>query len=320
MIHAAIRSYALALLLPLLLLAPSWLAAQGETAGQPEQKQLRVCSDPNNLPFSNRREQGFENKIAELIAKEWGGMEVTYTWWPQRRGFVRETLRAKKCDVIIGVPQGYDPVASTEPYYASTYVFVYPADKGWDIKSLDDEILKKLRIGVNLIGDDYMNPPPVMAMADRGLFAAKGYSIYGDYSQESPPREIMDALGKGEVDVAIVWGPLAGYFAKQQPIRLKIVHLPPSDRKEFPFQFNMSMGIRRGDKELQKRLEQTLKEKRAEIHAILEEYGVPLVPLVKAPLMGEDDEEQGKERQEAAAPAQPGSGADADNDAPRRED
>ncbi len=239
---------------------------------------FRVCADANNMPFSNRREEGFENRIAELIARDWG-LEVSYTWWPQRRGFVRETLRARKCDVVIGVPEGYDPLDTTEPYYRSTYVFVYPADKDWDIKSLDDPVLKKLRIGVNLIGDDYMNPPPVMVMASKGLTAAKGYSIYGDYAQDSPPREIIDGLGKGEIDVAIVWGPLAGYFAQRQPMPMKIVPLPPSPDPDMPFEYNISMGVRRSDKEFKVKLEETLRRKQAEIHAILEEYGVPLVPI-----------------------------------------
>lgn len=261
------------------LLVGSMLAA-GQARGQGG-GELRVCADPNNLPFSNQRLEGFENKIAALIAKEWG-QTVGYTWWPQRRGFVRETLRARKCDVVIGVPKGYDPVATTTPYYRSTYVFVYPADKGWNIKSLDDPILKKLRIGVNLIGEDYTNPPPVMAMSERGLIGPKGYSVYGDYSQESPPREIIDAVGKGEIDVAIVWGPLAGYFAKQQPIPLKIVPLPPSEKADLPFEYEISMGVRRADKELKARLEETLKAKRSEIAAILDEYGVPLVSTAAA--------------------------------------
>jgi mxaJ protein len=251
-------------------------AAVGQQTGLPT-GELRVCADPNNLPFSNQRLEGFENKIAELIAKDWG-LKVSYTWWPQRRGFVRETLRARKCDVIIGVPKGYDPVATTEPYYRSTYVFVYPSDKGWNIKSLDDPTLKKLRIGVNIIGEDYANPPPVMAMAERGLLGPKGYSVYGDYAKDSPPREIIDALGRGEIDVAIVWGPLA-YFVTKQPVPLKVVPLPPSEKADLPFEYDISMGVRRADKDLKARLEETLQKRRAEINAILREYNIPLVEL-----------------------------------------
>jgi quinoprotein dehydrogenase-associated probable ABC transporter substrate-binding protein len=239
-------------------------------------KAFRVCADPNNLPFSNQREQGFENRIAKLIADDWG-LPLAYTWWPQRRGFIRETLRAKRCDFVMGVPSGYDPVATTEPYYRSTYVFAYPKDKGWNIRSLDDEVLKKLRIGVHLIGDDYQNPPPVMAMASRGLVAPKGYSIYGDYSKDSPPRDLLDALGRGEIDVAIAWGPVAAYFAKEQPMPIAIVPLPPSDQADLPFAYDIAMGVRRADRALREKLEETLRRKRPEIQAILEEYAVPLV-------------------------------------------
>ena len=281
------------LALGVLLAAPALAAAQDETtygtAGA--EGTLRVCADPNNLPFSNRKGEGFENKIAELIAKSWG-QDVSYTWWPQRRGFVRETLRAKKCDVVIGVPENYDPVLGTIPYYRSTYVFVYPSDKGWDIRSLNDPQLKKLRIGVNVIGEDYANPPPVMAMAARGLLAPKGYSVYGDYSQESPARDIIDAIGRGEIDVAIVWGPVAGYFAKQQRVPLKIVPLPPSEQADLPFEYDITMGVRRSDKETKAKLDETIRAKQAEIRAILQEYGVPLVDKPSGPDLppAEDDD------------------------------
>lgn len=277
----AARALALAILV---------LAGAGAVAAA-QQGQFRVCADPNNMPFSNERQEGFENKIADLIAKDWG-LPVSYTWWPQRRGFVRETLRARKCDVVIGVPVGYDPVATTAPYYRSTYVFAYPADKGWKITSLDDPILKKLRIGVNLIGEDYTNPPPVMAMASRGLIAPKGYSIYGDYSKDSPTREIIDALGNGVIDVAIVWGPLAGYFAAKQPIPITIVPLPPSEQADLPFQYDIAMGVRRADKELQARLEETIERRQSDIDAILKHFGVPLMPMTPgrpAPPQDDDD-------------------------------
>ncbi|HEY7461801.1 MAG TPA: substrate-binding domain-containing protein [Gemmatimonadota bacterium] len=237
---------------------------------------LRVCSDPNNMPFSNRDQQGFENKIAELIAKDWG-LPVAYNWFPQRRGFVRATLNSRRCDLVIGVPAGYDPLATTSPYYRSAYVFVYPADKGWNITSLDDPILKKLRIGMNVIGDDYSNPPPAQALAERGIVGLKGYSVYGDYSKESPPHEIVDAVGRGDIDLAIVWGPLAGYYAKRQPIPLKVVPLPPSGREDLPFDYDIAMGVRRKDAEFKAKVEDTLRRHAADIQAILEEFSVPVV-------------------------------------------
>jgi quinoprotein dehydrogenase-associated probable ABC transporter substrate-binding protein len=281
-------------LLPILALglASAAAAAQGDSAAAKgpmirdsdilpvttglDSTRLRVCSDPNNMPFSNRDQQGFENKIAELIAKDWG-LPLAYNWFPQRRGFVRATLNARRCDLVVGVPTGYDPLATTAPYYRSTYVFVYPADKGWNITSLDDPVLKKLRIGVNTIGDDYSNPPPVQALADRGILGLKGYSVYGDYSQESPPHEIIDAVGRGEIDVAIVWGPLAGYYAKHQPVRLKVTPLPPSGREDLPFEFDVSMGVRRSDKEFKAKVEDTIRRRQADIRKILEEYAVPVV-------------------------------------------
>src|SRR4029453_13217311 len=129
-----------------------------------DKKQFRVCADPENLPFSNEKQEGFENKIAELLAKEFGA-SLTYVWWGQRRGFIRKTMNATlkeaRCDVVIGVPLGYDLVETTKPYYRSTYVFVYPKGNQMKIKSLDDPILKRIRIGVHLLGDDYTSPPPV---------------------------------------------------------------------------------------------------------------------------------------------------------------
>jgi mxaJ protein len=238
--------------------------------------QLRVCSDPNNMPFSNRDGQGFENKIAELIADDWG-LPLAYNWFPQRRGFVRASLNSRRCDLVIGVPTGYDPLATTRPYYRSTYVFVYPPDKGVNVTTLDDPALKKLKIGVNLIGDDYTNPPPVQALADRGIIGLKGYSVYGDYSKDSPPHEIVDAVAKGDIDIAIVWGPLAGYYAKHEPVPLKVVPLPPSGREDLPFAFDVSMGVRHKDKEFLAKVQDTLNRREADIRKILEEYGVPLL-------------------------------------------
>jgi mxaJ protein len=248
------------------------------TALGEEQKQFRVCADPENFPFSNRQLEGFENKIADLIAKELGA-SPTYIWWGQRRGFIRNTMKATlkeaRCDVVIGVPKGYDLVRCTKPYYRSTYVFVYPQSKGFQIKSLDDPILRRLRIGVHLLGDDYENPPPVHELAKRGLVDnVVGYDTF--YSRENPPSRIIDAVASGEIDVAIVWGPAAGYFAKQQHVPLELVPVP-SGKGDLPFAFDISMGVRQGDEELKTQLEKVLDRKQAEIRKILEDYGVPLM-------------------------------------------
>lgn len=243
---------------------------------------LRVCADPNNLPFSNERREGFENKLAELLAQDLGE-RVEYTWWAQRRGFFRNTLRAGACDVVMGVPSGFEMALTTKPYYRSTYVFLSRKDRHLDVKSFDDPVLNKLRIGVQIIGDDQSNAPPAHALARRNIVAnVKGYTLYGDYSQHDPPARIVDAVAKGDIDLAIVWGPLAGYFAKQSRVPLEVVPVSPQiDQPFLPFVFDISMGVRRGDQELRDRVEQILEKRRPEIDRILEDYRVPRVDREK---------------------------------------
>jgi quinoprotein dehydrogenase-associated probable ABC transporter substrate-binding protein len=239
-------------------------------------RQLRVCADPNNLPFSNERREGFENKIADLLAHEMNA-SVAYTWWAQRRGFVRNTLKDCKCDLVIGVPSSFELALTTAPYYRSTYVFVYRKDRGLGVRSFDDPILRKVKVGVQMIGDDYANTPPAHALAKRRIIEnVKGYMVYGDYSQENPPARIIDALVAGEIDVAIVWGPLAGYFAKRAGVPLDIIPVSPQiDRPFLPFVYDISMGIRRGEDSFKEELESIIERKRPEIESILDEYGVP---------------------------------------------
>ena len=239
---------------------------------------LRVCADPNNLPFSNDRGQGFENKIAELVARDLG-KKVEYTWWAQRRGFVRNTLKAGSCDVIVGVPTGLGMVLPTSPYYRSTYVFVTRRDRRINVRSFDDPILRRVRIGVQLIGDDGTNSPPAHALSNRGIiYNVKGYAVYGDYSQESPPSRIIDAVARGDVDVAIAWGPMAGYWAKRSPIPLKLVPVQPQiDLPFLPFVFDIGMGVRHGDTTFRASLQSVLTHRHTAIRRILDEYGVPLI-------------------------------------------
>lgn len=239
---------------------------------------LRVCSDPNNLPFSNERGQGFENEIAELVAREMGA-SLEYTWWAQRRGFIRNTLRAGECDVVMGIPSSFELALATQPYYRSSYVFVYRKDRRLDVRSFDDAALRRLRVGVQMIGDDGTNSPPAHALARRGAIAnVRGYSVYGDYTEANPPARIVDAVAAGEIDVAVVWGPLAGYFARREPVRLEIVPVSPQvDLPFLPFVFDISMGVRREDTALRDELDAILERQRPEIDAILERYGVPRV-------------------------------------------
>jgi mxaJ protein len=237
---------------------------------------LRVCSDPNNLPFSNQRQEGFENRIASLIARDLHA-DVRYTWWAQRRGFIRNTLKAHACDVIMGLPSAIDMAATTRPYYRSTYVFVSRKDRNLHVGSFDDAILKKLKIGVQIIGDDGADSPPAHALAARGITDnVRGYTVYGDYSKPNPPARIVDAVVNGEVDLAVVWGPLAGYFAKQQRVPLELVPVSPEiDLPFLPFVFDIALGVRREDAGLRQQLDTILERRKPEIDRILASYGVP---------------------------------------------
>jgi mxaJ protein len=240
--------------------------------------ELRVCADPNNLPFSNSKGEGFENRIAELVARDMGA-KVKYTWWAQRRGFIRNTLNASECDVVIGVPASFDLTAVTAPYYRSSYVFVSRADRHLDVRSFDDPVLHRLRIGVQLVGDDGANTPPVHALGARGIRGnLKGYLVYGDYRKANPPSAIIDAVAKGDIDLAIVWGPLAGYFANRQATPLDIVPVSPQiDLPFLPEVFDISMGVRRQDKALRDRLDGIIDREKKPIQAILDSYHVPRI-------------------------------------------
>ncbi|HYO16245.1 MAG TPA: substrate-binding domain-containing protein [Thermoanaerobaculia bacterium] len=258
----------------ILLLAGLALLAGKGVAGPV--RELRVCADPNNLPFSNQRGEGFENALAEILAREMGAT-VRYTWWAQRRGFIRNTLRAGTCDIVLGVPSSFELALPTRPYYRSTYVFVYRKDRGISVRSFDDPALRTLRVGVQIIGDDYANTPPAHALASRGIVEnVTGYTVYGDYARPNPPARIVEAVARGEVDVAVVWGPLAGYFAPRQGVPLESVPVSPQiDLPFLPQVFDISLGVRRGNDELKTELDGILERRRPEIDALLDRYGVP---------------------------------------------
>lgn len=238
---------------------------------------LRVCADPNNLPFSDARGRGFENKLAELVARELGA-RVAYTWWAQRRGFARNTLRAGACDVIPGVPSGYEIALVTRPYYRSTYVFVArPGTPGARVRSFDDPALRRLRVGVTIIGDDFASSPPAHALNARGAVRnVVGFSVYGDYREPAPPARVVDAVASGAVDLAVAWGPMAGYFAVREPRRLVLTPVSPQiDRPFLPFVFDIAMGVRRGDHALRDTLDAVLTRRRPSIDSLLAAYRVP---------------------------------------------
>ena len=239
---------------------------------------LTVCADPNNLPFSNRAGQGFENRIADLVAHDLG-RSVRYVWWAQRRGYVRNTLGERKCDIWPGVASGVEMVATTRPYYRSSYMFVSRADHHLNGLTLDDPRLKKLRIGVQMVGNDAMNTPPAHALAARGMIQnVRGFMLYGDYRTPNPPAAIVRAVADGQVDLALVWGPLAGYFAQRSPTPLTLERVTPwLDGAQWPMVYDVSMGVRKDDPQLLGRVDKILLARRGDIHAILTVYGVPLV-------------------------------------------
>jgi mxaJ protein len=253
-------------------------------------KVLRVCQDPNNLPFSNVRGEGIENKLAELFAKKLG-WKLEYFSFPQRMGFIRNTIKFKlpgtnyRCDIIMGVPTGFDQVATTKPYYRSTYALVFPKGKGLDsVKSkqdflqLDSKILKKLKIGL------YDRSPASQWLSRRGLLdQAVPYRMMNADPNQYPGEIIEKDLSAGKIDVAVVWGPLGGYFAKKikQP-ELNIV--PLTSEPGVNFQYEMAIGVRFGEKEWKTQVDKFLDESKLEINAILREFNVPLLDETGQPI------------------------------------
>lgn len=239
---------------------------------------LRVCSEPNNLPFSNRAGQGFENRIANLVARDLGDT-VEYTWALQNDRFIKHTLDAHKCDVMMGVSAGMDDVLTTRPYYASTYVFVSRKRDHLAVASLADPKLKTLKIGVHLIGDD--PTPPTMALGQEGIVNnVLGYMIYGDFAKPNPPARLIEAVEKKDVDIAAVWGPLGGYFAKDSPVVLQVTPITGTQRfAPLRFQFAIAMGVRRNDIATRDKLNAVIMREQYAIRNILRSYGVPLVAL-----------------------------------------
>ena len=256
--------------------------AQDQPAG--DERVLRVCQDPNNLPFSNRAGEGFENKIAELLARELG-WTLEYTWFPQRMGFIRNTLRGRdpgsnrfKCDLVIGVPVGFELASTTKPYYRSTYALVYVKGKGLDgvtapegLLGLEPAKLKSLKLGV--IGQ---TPPADWLLRHRLFDQVVPYQLQSGDPERYPGEIVEKDLVAGKIDVAFVWGPIAGYFAKNAAsAKLAVVPFEPSP--EIHFDFRIAMGVRFGEREWKDRIERLVEANRGRIQAILAVYGVPLL-------------------------------------------
>jgi quinoprotein dehydrogenase-associated probable ABC transporter substrate-binding protein len=244
-------------------------AALAARAVEPE-RMLRVCSDPNNLPFSNQNGQGFENKIAEVLAHDLDA-KLDYQWWAQRKNFIDRTLKAGRCDVVMGLPSSFPNVLATRPYYRSSYVLVYRKD-GLRLSGLRDPALANLRIGIHVV--DANLAPPAQVLARRGIIEnVKGYSLFGPYGEPNPPAKIIDAVRKNEIDVAIVWGPLGGYFGRGLTV------VPVADDKtnpSVPLSYDISIAVRPSDAKLKARLQSAMDHRRTEIRRILASYGVPL--------------------------------------------
>ena len=238
-------------------------------AAQGAERKLRVCADPDNLPYSNASGEGFENRIAELLAGELDA-RLEYAWLPQRRGFVRKAIGEGACDVFIGVPAGFERVLTTRPYYRSTYVFLYRAGDPAP-RSFDDPRIKAVHVGVQLIGNDLAATPPGHALASAGATAnVTGFTVYGD----KPAVERMaNEIAAHRLDLGVAWGPQAAYFARREspPLAIRVAHAPG----EYPFEFSIAMGVRRGDRALRDALEGAIGRRRSDIDAILAEYAVP---------------------------------------------
>lgn len=257
-----------ALLLSILAAAPKEVAAQ--TAETVDHSALRVCADPNLLPLSNDKGEGFENKIAELLAAELG-VPVRYTWYPNTVGFVRNTLQARKCDLVMGTVAGDETMQNTNPYYRTAYALIYRRDAGLSLTSFDDPALQSLEIGI------IAGTPPATLLAQKGLLGhIHSYQLLVDTRFQQPSRDMVDDVAAGKVDVGILWGPFAGYFAKQQPVPLVVVALD-SAGNPLRLDFRITMGVRPNEPEWKRTINSLIRKKQAEITQILLDYGVPLL-------------------------------------------
>lgn len=268
------RAAGLPLLILLVLLSAAAALGQSRQDGSMElvdPNTLRVCADPRNLPYSNEAHEGFENKIAELLAQRLG-KELAYVYYPNTTGFVRNTLNARRCDVIMGIPQGDDIVQVTNPYYRTSYAIVTrPGTDLAAVGDLADPRLKGTRIGI------IAGTPPATNLAVNGLLAnAKSYPLVVDTRFDSPAATMIEDLENNRIDAAILWGPMAGYLAKHSQVPLKVTALvkEPSGARMV---YRIAMGVRPSDQNWKRQLNKFIAENVAEISQILESYGVPLL-------------------------------------------
>lgn len=256
----------------------AWVLLLGAIANAEE---LRVCADPNNLPYSNLAERGFENHIAKVVAADLN-RPLRFVWAPQRGRYIRNVVKPGLCDLVMGVAQGFDRLETTKPYYRSSYVFVVRSNAAYRPASFDDPRLAAAKVGVHVMPDDGAIAPPAQVLYERG--AGRNivwYRLFPDFSQPDPPSALIEGVRKGDVDVAIAWGPLAGYFARQRQPLLQIVPIPHQKERSIPLAFNICMGARRPNHALVQQLNTIIDRRQRVIHNILKSYGVPLIPITK---------------------------------------
>lgn len=246
------------------------VTAFAQTSDLVDRASLRVCADPANQPFSSKEKDGFENKIAELIAGELG-VPVRYTWFPQSVGFIRQTLNKKKCDIIIGYVSAHELVLNSNPYYKTSYVIVHRKGEYEGFKNLDDPRLKGKKIGV------IAGTPPVTILAMNDLLDnISSFHRMVDRRYFSPAEKMIDQIAKGELDVGLLWGPIGGYFAKKASAPLTVVPLI-NETKGGRMAYRITFGVRQGEKVWKRQLNRIIRRKQTEINKILDEYGVPLL-------------------------------------------
>lgn len=247
----------------------------GEIRPVSKEDEFKVCADPDMLPNQNMKKEGFEDKIAEVLAKDLG-KKLKFTYAYNRFGFLRNTIKAHRCDVLMGVSSDYDPVRTTKPYYRTGYVYVWREESGYDIKDWNSPDLKKAVIGI------IDKSPVAIPLRDHQLMTnARPYRLQRNLHLS--PGHVIDDLVAGKIDVAIVWGPIGGYFAKKASIPLKVQLIPEYEtvNPKGKTYWNISVGVRHPDKERAKMIESALERNKDKIDAILDEYGVPHVPVVE---------------------------------------
>lgn len=282
----AVRPCGWLALLGLMVSAPA--AAQRPAPAEPGI--LRVCADPDNLPGSNSAGEGYENKLADLLAQAWNS-KLVYVWWAAPRGLVSRALNGQYCDVIMQAPSlvGYDMAGVTRPYFRSSYVIVQRAEAPHLVTDLDDPALKTMKIGVHLYAADAENSPPAMVLSHHGVVGnleGFGTAFVGGRDH---PQDIIQAVIDGKVDVAMVWGPIAGYYAKQLGTHLTLTPIADDSALQTPMTYNIGFAVRRRDRALKDSLDKFITTRASEIRAVLEAYGIPLLPLAAEPSTGSAD-------------------------------